>query len=223
MKGGGGGAVQTHDAMWCHSNTKHTHTLACSRAHTLTHTHFSPLRSNLLRQFGSCLPHVVIKQDALLVLILIFVLFVLFVLFHPIGRSRLIPPALGAPCVRSKSHSPPCTSSASSRSLPGSPRCSQPAAERAAAGEQWLAAPLCVCCSAVFSPRVLQQEKAVYGDTQCEKGAYLKRRRMQARTTKVSYSKVYASPLSHLPPPSLAHIMSRRKLYILFTGYSQII
>lgn len=219
--GGEGGGVQFKLTMLCGViPTQNTHTHSRARAHTHSHTHFSPLRSNLLRQFGSCLPHVVIKQDALLVLILIFVL---FVLFHPIGRSRLIPPALGAPCARSKSHSPPCTSSASSRSLPGSPRCSQPAAERAAAGEQWLAAPLCVCCSAVFSPRVLQQEKAVYGDTQCEKGAYLKRRRMQARTTKVSYSKVYASPLSHLPPPSLAHIMSRRKLYILFTGYSQII
>lgn len=42
--------------------------------------------------------------------------------------------------------------------------------------------------------------KAVYGDTQCEKGADLKRRRMQARTTKVSYSKVYASPLLSSTP-----------------------
>lgn len=42
--------------------------------------------------------------------------------------------------------------------------------------------------------------KAVYGDTQCEKGADLKRRRMQARTTKVSYSKVCASPLLSSTP-----------------------
>lgn len=132
--------------------------------------------------------------------------------WSPLSARRGFPAASsGFSSAKKHSFCPPQSSRRRARSAraapPGSPRGSAPAA---ALGAPRRAAPRSACVPA--EPRAACLElrcllsaspatrKAVYGDTQCEKGADLKRRRMQARTTKVSYSKVCASPLLSSTP-----------------------
>ncbi len=195
---------QAHDAMRCHSTTLHVlhthrlkHTLTYTPTHTQTHTGL--LLSTAL-QLTASLGVVFlsswlaeIKQDAISLNLLH-----IFLSLPPAkgastcpgqssrrrpwnvqpAPSACFPPPAPSPVVRTVSNRQPARFGR--RAAPWSP-----------------AVCLELRCLLSASPAT---RKAVYGDTQCEKGADLKRRRMQARTTKVSYSKVYASPLLSSTP-----------------------
>lgn len=184
-----------HNTVDTHQHT-HSHSYPHTNTHTLTQTHpgFSSPHSNLLpvRDLSSApLDWHTLNQMP-------FPRSLLRIFLHRRNKKK----------TRIWSESGLPTPGATRRSgarrrlpeLPGSPR-----GLEAGAGALWpacvpaepRAAGLELRCLLSASPAT---RKAVYGDTQCEKGADLKRRRMQARTTKVSYSKVCASPLLSSTP-----------------------
>lgn len=196
---------QAHDAMRCHSTTLHvlhTHRLQHTPTHTHRHTHThtqgfsSPPHSNLLPVWelsSSRLDWHKLNTISLNLL-----------QYLPLASPGEEASTCPGQSPRRRPRNVQAASSACSPppTPPNSPvvravSIRQPARFGRRAAPWSPAVCLELRCLLSASPAT---RKAVYGDTQCEKGADLKRRRMQARTTKVSYSKVYASPLLSSTP-----------------------
>lgn len=177
-----------------HNTACFTHTPDPTHAHARTHRHTqgfsSPPHFNLLPVLGVVLfssssAEILNRMRVPNSSISDF----LFIRTGGVGQSGVSAPGTGSHPRTAALHSP------------GSLRALQPTvaplvrAQRCAAPRRACSPAACLQLRCLLSARPATR-KAVYGDTQCEKGADLKRR-MQARTTKVSYSKVYASPIFH--------------------------